>query len=159
MWRASPSGDRSKRRSTRSSKRLDADGPYSATELAVALGLEAELVEEVLRDLESEGVVSSGHFLVDKEFQFMLTRDLQRLQRKGETREVFDETQVKAFLLEKQFRKIETLDDFFDTFLEAGMVLDIWNHTTSFDYKEWTRRRSSGDILEGRFLNGRVRYV
>src|SRR5437870_1476303 len=140
-------------------KRLDADGPYSATELAVALGLEAELVEEVLRDLESEGVVSSGHFVVDKEFQFMLTRDLQRLQRKGETREVFDETQVKAFLLEKQFRKIETLDDFFDTFLEAGMVLDIWNHTTSFDYKEWTRRRSSGDILEGRFLNGRVRYV
>ena len=125
----------------------------------MALGLEAELVEEVLRDLESEGVVSSGHFLVDKEFQFMLTRDLQRLQRKGETREVFDETQVKAFLLEKQFRKIETLDDFFDTFLEAGMVLDIWNHTTSFDYKEWTRRRSSGDILEGRFLNGRVRYV
>src|SRR5213596_1978744 len=140
-------------------KRLDVDGPYSATELAVALGLEAELVEEVLRDLESEGVVSSGHFLVDKEFQFMLTRDLQRLQRKGETREVFDETQVKAFLLEKQFRKIETLDDFFDTFLEAGMVLDIWNHTTSFDYKGWTRRRSSGDILEGRFLNGRVRYV
>src|SRR5256885_1088774 len=140
-------------------KRLDVDGPYSATALAVALGLEAELVEEVLRDLESEGVVSSGHFLVDKEFQFMLTRDLQRLQRKGETREVFDETQVKAFLLEKQFRKIETLDDFFDTFLEAGMVLDIWNHTTSFDYKEWTRRRSSGDILEGRFLNGRVRYV
>jgi len=140
-------------------KRLDVDGPYSATELAVALGLEAELVEEVLRDLESEGVVSSGHFLVDKEFQFMLTRDLQRLQRKGETREVFEETQVKAFLLEKQFRKIETLDDFFDTFLEAGMVLDIWNHTTSFDYPEWTRRRASGDILEGRFLNGRVRYV
>src|SRR5256712_3888580 len=140
-------------------KRLDVDGPYSATELAVALGLEAELVEEVLRDLESEGVVSSGHFLVDKEFQFMLTRDLQRLQRKGETREGFDETQVKAFLLEKQFRKIETLDDFFDTFLGAGIVLDIWNHTTSYDYKEWTRRRASGDILEGRFLNGRVRYV
>src|SRR5213596_2062480 len=75
-------------------KRLEVDGPSSATELAVALGLEGELVEEVLRDLESEGVVSSGHFLVDKEFQFMLTRDLQRLQRKGETREVFDETQV-----------------------------------------------------------------
>src|SRR5205814_9458762 len=123
------------------------------------LGLEGELVEEVLRDLESEGVVSSGHFLVDKEFQFMLTRDLQRLQRKDETREVFDEAQLKAFLLAKQFRSIETLDDFFDTFLEAGMVLDIWNHTSRFDYGEWMRRRPSGDILEGRFLNGRVRYV
>ncbi|HKW43424.1 MAG TPA: crosslink repair DNA glycosylase YcaQ family protein, partial [Thermoplasmata archaeon] len=140
-------------------KRLEVDGPHSAQELAVGLGLEAELVEEVLRDLESEGVVSSGHFLVDKEFQFMMTRDLQRLQRKGETREVFEESQVKAFLLEKQFTDIEALDDYFDRFLEAGMVLDIWNHTAGFDYKEWLRRRESGDILEGRFLNGRVRYV
>lgn len=140
-------------------KRLEVDGPAGATELAVALGLEAELVEEVLRDLESEGVVSSGHFLVDKEFQFMLTRDLQRLQRKGETREVFDETQVKGFLLDKQFHGIASLDDYFDRFLEAGMVLDVWNHTSRFDYTEWLRRRESGDILEGRFLNGRVRYI
>jgi len=140
-------------------KRLDVDGPHGAQELAVALGLEPELVEEVLRDLESEGVVSSGHFLVDEEFQFMMTRDLQRLQRKDETREVFDENQVKAFLLEKQFAGIDTLDGYFDRFLEAGMVLDIYNHTADFDYKEWLRRRGAGDILEGRFLNGRVRYV
>src|SRR2546426_855932 len=140
-------------------KRLEVDGPHSAQELAVVLGLEPELVEEVLRDLESEGVASSGHFLVDKEFQFMMTRDLQRLQRKDETREVFDENQLKAFLLEKQFANIDTLDDYFDRFLEAGMVLDIYNHTGRFDYKEWLRRREAGDILEGRFLNGRVRYV
>src|SRR5207249_838195 len=133
-------------------KRLDMDGPYGATELAVALGLEGELVEEVLRDLESEGVVSSGHFLVDKEFQFMLTRDLQRLQRKDETREVFDEAQLKAFLLAKQFRSIETLDDFFDTFLEAGMVLDIWNHTRRFDYDVYVIRKFQGDGWQARHL-------
>src|SRR3989442_10078269 len=89
----------------------------------------------------------------------MMTRDLQRLQRKDETREVFDENQLKAFLLEKQFANIDTLDDYFDRFLEAGMVLDIYNHTGRFDYKEWLRRREGGDILEGRFLNGRVRYA
>src|SRR3989441_1114517 len=71
----------------------------------------------------------------------------------------FDENQLKAFLLEKQFANIDTLDDYFDRFLEAGMVLDIYNHTGRFDYKEWLRRREAGDILEGRFLNGRVRYV
>src|SRR2546426_635033 len=140
-------------------QRLEVDGPHSAQELAVALGLEPELVEEVLRDLESEGVASSGHFLVDKEFQFMMTRDLQRLQRKDDTREVFDENQVKAFLLEKQFASIETLDDYFDRFLEAGMVLDIYNHTARFDYTEWLRRPEAGEILEGRVLNGRVRYI
>ena len=140
-------------------KRLEVDGPHSAQEVAVALGLEPELVEEVLRDLESEGIVSSGHFLVDKEFQYMLTRDLQRLQRKGETREVFDENQVKALLLDKQFTSLGTLGEYFDRFLEAGMVLDVYNHTARFDYQEWLRRREAGDILEGRFLNGRVRYV
>src|SRR3989440_789813 len=141
------------------SKKLEADGPQSAQKIAVALGLEPELVEEVLRDLESEGVASSGHFLVDKEFQFMMTRDLQRLQRKDETREVFDENQLKAFLLEKQFANIDTLDDYFDRFLEAGMVLDIYNHTSRFDYKEWLRRRAAGDILEGRLLDGPLRDV
>src|SRR2546427_2888081 len=140
-------------------KRLEGDGPHSAQELAGAFGLEPELVQEGLRDLESEGVASSGHFLLRKEFQFMMTRDLQRLQRKDETREVFDENQVKAFLLEKQFASIETLDDYFDRFLEAGMVLDIYNHTARFDYTEWLRRREAGDILEGRFPNRRVRDV
>ena len=54
-------------------RRLEADGPGTAQELAVAMGLEPDLVEETLRDLESEGVVTSGHFLVDKEFQYMMT--------------------------------------------------------------------------------------
>ena len=140
-------------------RRLEADGPQTAQELGVALGLEADLLAEALRDLEREGLVSSGHFLVGEEFQFILTRDLQRLQRRGETREVFEEGQVKAFLLGKQFEGLRTIDDYFDRFVEVGMVLDIWNHVSAFDYEDWLRRRASGDILEGRFLNGRVRYV
>jgi ATP-dependent Lhr-like helicase len=140
-------------------KRLEAEGPQSAQELAVAMGLEAELVEETLRDLEKENLVTSGHFLVDKEFQYMMTRDLQHLQRKGETREVFEESQLKAFLMKKQFADIRTIDNYFDRFRETGMIFDLWNHTPGFDYAEWLERRKKGDILEGRFLNGRVRYV
>jgi len=140
-------------------KRLEADGPQTAQELAVAMDLEVELVEEALRDLEAEGTVSSGHFLVGEEFQYILSRDLKRLQRRDETREVFEEAQVKAFLLAKQFREIRTIDDYFDRFLETGWGFDLWNHTSAFDYEDWIRRRASGDILEGRFLNGRVRYV
>ncbi len=140
-------------------KRLEAEGPQSAQELAVAMGLEPDLVEETLRDLEKESLVSSGHFLVDKEYQYMITRDLQHLQRKGETREVFDEEKLKAYLLKKQFADLRTIDDYFDRFLETGMILDLWNHTPEFDYTEWLERRKKGDILEGRFLNGRVRYV
>ena len=140
-------------------KRLEADGPQTAQELAVALGLEPNLAEETLRALESEGVVTSGHFLVDKEFQYLMTHDLQRLQRKGETREVFEEAQYKAYLLKKQFADLKTIDDYFDRFLEVGMIMDLWNHVSAFEYAEWLERRQRGDILEGRFLNGRVRYV
>jgi ATP-dependent Lhr-like helicase len=89
----------------------------------------------------------------------MLARDLQRLQRRDESREVFDEVQVKSFLLRKQFGEVDSLDAYFDRFLEVGWGFDLWNHVVPFDYNEWIRRRVSGEILEGRFLNGRVRYV
>ena len=123
------------------------------------MDLEEDLVKEALRDLEQEGVVASGHFVVGGEYQYMLGPDLQRLRRRGDPREVFEEGQVKAFLLGKQFRGLRTIDDYFDRFLETGMTFDVFNHVEAFDPEEWLRRRESGDILEGRFLNGRVRYV
>ncbi len=141
------------------SRHLDVHGPTPARELAYILDLEEDLVKEALRDLEQEGTVASGNFVVGEEYQYMLVHDLQRLRRKGDGREAFEEGQVKAFLLGKQFRGLKTLDDYFDRFLEAGMTLDVFNHVESFDQAEWVRRRESGEILEGRFLNGRVRYV
>src|SRR5213593_4405096 len=140
-------------------RHLDVHGPSTAHELAFILDLEEDLVKEALRDLEQEGVVASGHFVVGAEYQYMLGPDLQRLRRRGDTREVFEEGQVQGFLLKKQFGGLRTIDDYFDRFLEAGMALDVFNHLEAFDYAEWIRRREAGDILEGRFLNGRVRYV
>src|SRR5437867_3425153 len=140
-------------------RHLDVHGPTTAHELAYVLDLEEDLVKESLRDLEQEGSVASGHFVVAAEYQFMLSRDLQRLRRRGDTREAFEETRVKGFLLAKQFHGLRTIDDYFDRFLEAGMAFDVFNHVEAFDHEEWLRRRESGDILEGRFLNGRVRYV
>jgi len=140
-------------------RHLDVHGPSTAHELAYILDLEEDLLKEALRDLEQEGVVASGHFVLGGEYQYMLVHDLQRLRRRGDTREVFEEGQVQGFLLKKQFGGLRTIDDYFDRFLEAGMALDVFNHLEAFDYAEWIRRREGGDILEGRFLNGRVRYV
>src|SRR5205809_144862 len=121
--------------------------PRTHKELLRATKREKDALNESLRKLERSYLVARRGV----EETLFVARE--------PTRGPFDEAQLKAFLLAKQFRSIETLDDFFDTFLEAGMVLDIWNHTSRFDYGEWMRRRASGDILEGRFLNGRVRYV
>ncbi len=140
-------------------RRLGADGPKTLHELAYDLDVEDDLVRETLRDMEQEGVVASGHFVLGEDFQYLLARDLQNLQRKGETRPMFDEAQVRAFLMGKQFRGLRTIDDYFDRFLEAGLVFDVFNHVEGFDHDAWTRRREEGEILEGRFLNGRVRYV
>ena len=140
-------------------RHLDVHGPTIAHGLAYVLDLEEDLVKEALRDLEQEGVVASGSFVVGGEYQYLLVRDLQKLRRKGDTREVFEEGQVKAFLLRKQFSGLPTIEDYFNLFGEAGWALDIANHVASFDYPDWLRRREKGDILEGRFLNGRLRYV
>ena len=140
-------------------RHLDVHGPTTAHELAHVLDLEEDLVKEALRDLEQEGVVASGSFVVGGEYEYMLVRDLRNLRRKGDSREVFEEGQVKAFLLKKQFSRLDTIDDYLSLFGEAGWAFDIANHVTSFDYEDWLRRRESGEILEGRFLNGRVRYI
>ncbi|MEK6838982.1 MAG: hypothetical protein AABY08_04505, partial [Candidatus Thermoplasmatota archaeon] len=84
-------------------RHLDVHGPTIAHGLAYVLDLEEDLLKESLRDLEQEGVVASGSFVVGGEYQYLLVYDLQKLRRKGDTREVFEEGQVKAFLLRKQF--------------------------------------------------------
>lgn len=137
---------------------LDVDGPRTVHDLAFALGLEDDLVGEALRDLEAEGVVGSGHFLAGGDYQYMLVRDLNRLRAIDDVRPRVEESQVKAFLLGKQFG-LEDIDAYFDRFHEAGMPFDVFNHVKTFDWDDWIRRRSSGEILEGRFLNGRVRYI
>ena len=138
---------------------LDVHGPTTAHELAYILDAETDLVEGTLRDLENEAVVSSGNFVVDEEYQFMLSRDLSKLQTHEEERKVFDESVVKSFRMKKQFKPMEDIDEYFETFLEAGMVYDIFNHVHEFSFKKWLELRSKGKIIEGRFLRGRVRYI
>jgi len=138
---------------------LEVQGPLSAQDLAGKLDLEPEIVTEALKDLENEGAAASGHFVLGEEYQYLAAKDLAKLQKKGETRKVFDEAVVKAFVARKQLREFRDIDDYFDTFLEAGMAYDIAARIPSFRWEEWLSRREKGEILEGRFLAGRVRYV
>ncbi len=138
---------------------LDVHGPMTVHELAFSLDMKTETVEAALRDLENEGVVSSGNFVIGEEYQFMLTKDMSRLHAQEEERKVFDEATVKSFRFRKHFKPMKTIDDYFQTFLEAGMVYDVFNHVSSFSFSQWLRKRRKGEIIEGRFLRGRVRYI
>ncbi len=134
-------------------------GPMTAEELAFELDLEEEFTRQILSGLENEGQVSSGHFIVDEEYQYMLSRDLRELESSEEERPTFDERAVREFLRQKQFRSLRSIEEYFELFQEAGMIYDIFHRVKDFRMEEWYRLRQEGRILEGRFLAGRVRYV
>ncbi len=140
-------------------RHLEVNGPLTPQDLAFALDLEPELVGEALKDLENEGAVASGHFVLGEDYQYLLAKDLAKLQTRGETRRVVDEAVVKAFLMGKQLRPFRDIDDYFDTFLEAGMVYDVAARIPGFRWEDWLEKRAAEEILEGRFVAGRVRYV
>ncbi len=134
-------------------------GPMTLPELTAELDLPEDQVKEALRNLEGSSAVASGHFVVDSDFQYMLARDLARLEGRERGERSFEEVNVKEYLLRKQFRAVDSIDAYFETFLEAGMILDIANRVPGFRWEDWLAKRSRGEILEGRFLAGRVRYV
>lgn len=137
---------------------LDLRGPLSPSELAFYLDVGENLVKEILRELEDSGLVSSGYFMIGEKLQYMLSRDLWKLESK-EKRTVFDERAIKEFSLRKQFRQMKSIDDYFDTFLEASLLYDVFCRFENLSVREWNERRRKGNILQGRFLRGRVKYV
>jgi ATP-dependent Lhr-like helicase len=141
-------------------KYLGSRGPLTLSEVAFLADVSESVVREVLQDLEREEVVLSGNFVVGEDYQYMLSRDLGHLESaRDEEREVFDENQIRTFLLKKQFEKITSMDEYFDRFLFTGLVYDLFNRIPSFSFREWARKRRKGEILQGRFMDQRVCYV
>lgn len=134
-------------------------GPLTLGELSVELGLEEELLRQVLTDLENEGTVTSGHFVLDESYQYMLSRDLRHLEAEEADLPVLEEGAVRAYRLAKQFEPLGDVDTYFDRFQEVGVIYDVWHRVRDFDMEAWYDLRREGAILEGRFLAGRVRYV
>ncbi|MEE9163886.1 MAG: crosslink repair DNA glycosylase YcaQ family protein, partial [Thermoplasmata archaeon] len=138
---------------------LGFQGPMTLEELAFELDLKGEMLREALNGLVNEATLASGHFVVDEAYQYMVAQDLRRLEAREQALPTFEETAVRSYLLAKSFQRLDSVDAYFDRFLEAGVLFDIFQRVEGFDMEEWYRRREAGDILEGRFLHGRVRYV
>ena len=131
--------------------------PVTVEDAAYEVGVTEEEAEEVLRDLASGEVVVSGRFVVGEQLQYMLARDYLRLKAHGKP--VFDRESVRAFVERKQFEKLGSVREYFDKFGEAGMIYDIFQRVEGFDMEEFGEMRTKGEILLGRFVRGRLRYV
>lgn len=131
--------------------------PITVEDLAYEIGVSEQEAEESLRRLVREEAVVSGRFVVGEQQQFMLAKDYLHLRSKGAP--VFDRETVRAYSEAKQFAKARSVREFFDRFGEAGMIYDIFQRVDAFDMEEFGEMRSRGEILLGRFVRGRLRYV
>jgi len=139
-------------------------GPLTIFEISYYLGQDNKRIEPILKALERADIVTKGNFLGEEHEQYMLRKDLVRLstadkrkERKSSGMEV-DEQRIASYVFEKQFN-IPGIKQYFDTFMDAAMPFDVFNHVKNFEFKQWSELRKKAHILQGRFLNGRVRHV
>ena len=131
--------------------------PITVEDVAYEVGVSEQEAEDALRELAMSEIVVSGRFVVGEQLQHMLARDYLRLKSEGEP--VFDRETVRAFSEAKQFSKVSSIREHFEKFGEAGMIYDIFQRVEDFDMEEFGELRKKGEILLGRFVRGRLRYV
>ena len=134
---------------------LEAFAPSTLGEIAHALHLDEEMVNKAIIPLIREGVVEKAFFVIGDEEQYMLSRDVYAL-KKGKG--AVGEEQLRAFRLKKYF-SLRDIDDFFELFGEASRTYDVFYHVEDFNWDDWRERRERNEIMFGKFVRGRVKYV
>lgn len=138
-------------------RHLECYAPATAEEIAFSLGLAEGEVRQALNDLNQEGLVAKGRFLVSEHEQYMLERDHLRL-RTNDLR-AYDHRTVESYRRQKQDGPFDSIDQLFDVLGAIGSPLDAFHRVRDFRLSDWEDMRRSGRVLLGRFMHGRVRYV
>ena len=138
-------------------RHLEYHAPMSLEDVAYEIGVTEEEARRHLEGLVSKGVAVMGRFVVGDSVQYMLSRDYLRLT-SGEER-VFDREDVRAYVEAKQFAPLDSVEEYFRKFGSAGMAYDLFHRVKGFDMERFYDLRRSGELLLGRLVRGRVRYV
>ncbi len=133
---------------------LRGHGPASTDLLSQRIGVASSLVSAVLPQVPDlfTGAVTEAMP------QHMLVPDKLRLAG-GRDRPLVEQEQLRAFLLRHYFHSCADIDAYFDTFLEASLSLDIFNHVAHFDMERWWQLREQEAVMEGRLMRGNVVYM
>lgn len=135
---------------------LECFAPATVQEVAYALAIEDSDARTSLESLCAEEEVVKGKFLISENDQYMLKLDYMRL--KAGKDNVYDFETVERYRLTKGER-FSTIRQYFEFYGSAGSELDVYQRVDGFDLGEWQEMRRSGEILLGRFVRGRVRFV
>lgn len=135
---------------------LECFAPATVQEIAFSLSMEESDVRAALEALCAEEEAVKGRFLISESDQYMLKLDYMRL--KSGKDNVFDYETVERYRLSKGER-FGTIREFFEFYGSAGSELDVFLRVDGFSLREWQEMRRDGEILLGRFVRGRVRFV
>jgi len=136
---------------------LEYHRPQGLEEIAYALSLPEDRALLALNNLVDRNKVISGKLVVGEGKQYMLKEDYHSLRFPG--KEQISEKKVEQYLIEKKFSKLDNIREYFELFGEAGMSYDVYKRVKDFSLDKWDEMRRSSEIVEGRFVRGRVRYV
>ena len=135
---------------------LECFAPATVQEVSFALSLTEDEARSSLESLTAAEEVSKGRFLVSENDQYMLRIDHMRL--KAGRNNVYDYDSVERYWMSKG-EHFDSIRDFFRFYGTAGSELDVYNRVDGFDIEEWNKMRESGEILLGRFVRGKVRFI
>lgn len=136
-------------------RELDYFAPLTAEELSYRF--RSDEVVAKAEQLVEEGILSKGYLLAEEVEQYMLTRDYLRLKNAGV--KVYDFATIQRYQHFKSMEKLDSIKAYFHKFGASGMVLDVFNRVEGFDREKWENMRKKGELMLGRFMRGRVRYI
>jgi len=136
---------------------LSYEAPRGLEEIAYALDISEDIALKALNNLVEQNEVVSGRLVMGEGDQYMLYEDYHELRFPGG--EFISDDKTKRYKAKKQFDEVGSIEEYFDLFMEAGTPYDIFQRVSDFSLDKWKEMRRSGDIVEGRFVRGRVRYA
>ncbi len=138
-------------------RHLSFHAPLAVEDIAYEVGVPEQEVSDALARLVSREAAVSGRFVVGEQQQYILAKDYLKLKSKGAP--VLDREQVRSYIERKMFSKAPSIRAYFERVGEAGMAYDLFRRVDGFSIDEFSAMRESGELVLGRFLRGRLRYV
>jgi|TARA_B100000959_G_scaffold146779_1_gene154105 ATP-dependent Lhr-like helicase len=142
-------------------KHLGFVGPQAKEDIALELRLSEDIVSQSLYDLEEQGTIQGGNFMLGRNTpQYLLAEDVIYLEAQSLGNiDVISENIYREYIDYKLFKKFPSLQTLFDQHNDVSSPRTVFHRLEKPDLNEWWEWRDSDAILQGRFSAGRLRYV
>ncbi len=138
---------------------LEYFAPATRGRMAYDLGLDEEVLNTAMDVLLKDEKITEGYYVIGERPQYMLTEDKNGIEGQVEGAVVLDEKNVIQHIIAKQFEQFHDVEGYFDVFMSAGLVYDVFNRVKGFDIEDWWDRREREEIRHGRFVRRQVGFA